>query len=138
MPQSRNRRGAAGPKRKGKAEHGRAALSNGVSFDSRVDARQRLPRRIKTLMSDYAAAMQHTASPIEIDMLRSAGLLQVTIDGLEHAAAGGGKLDWPKYRTALNTRDMLLRRCGVLAADWHHPDTVTEGTALVRDTEGEL
>jgi hypothetical protein len=45
---------------------------------------------------------------------------------MEHAT----KFDIAKHRTAINARDMLLRRCGVLAADWHHPDNVTEGAAL--------
>jgi len=50
---------------------------------------------------------------------------------MEHAP----KLDIAKHRTAINARDMLLRRCGVLAAEWHHPDHITEGAALAQAEE---
>ena len=112
-------------------KYGRNQLSNGVVFDHRVNGNTRIGQRLSNLINDYAGAMKHTASSIETDMLRSAGVLQATvIDDLEHTAAAGGKMDFLKYRTALNTRDMLLRRCGIISSDWHHPDAVTEGTAL--------
>jgi len=60
-----------------------------------------------------------------------AAVLQIEIDAMEHAP----KLDIAKHRTAINARDMLLRRCGVLAAEWHHPDHITEGAALAQAEE---
>jgi len=111
---------------KGSPKCGRTALGNGCPFDHRINGHSARGRRLRDLIADYTAAMGREPSNMELDFMRSCAVLHVEIDAMEHAP----KLEIAKHRTAINARDMLLRRCGVLAAEWHHPDHITEGAAL--------
>jgi len=105
-------------------KYGRSKLGNGCYFAAGINGNSKKGRRIRDLMKAYIDIIGHTPDAVTIDFLRSAAVTQASvIDPLEHAP----ELDFAKYSRAVSLRDQALRRCGVLRADFHHPDETLEG-----------
>jgi len=107
--------------RKGEQKYGRSKLGNSHFFEDGINGRSKKGRRIRDLMTGYINIIGHTPDSVTLDFLRTAAVTQANIiDPLEHSP----DLNFATYSKAVSLRDQALRRCGVLHADYHHPDDI--------------
>jgi len=94
----------------------RTLLGSGAFFDERVDGRSTRSHRFKEVLTAYIEELGRPANPTELNLLRSAASLQLTLDDMEMARIKGDRSNYADYSNALLQRDKMLRRVGILTS----------------------
>jgi hypothetical protein len=131
-PPLNNHQGAKGLKRKGERKYGRAAMSNNRFFADTIPSKGKRARRMNCWIGDCIDLAGGNVSPIALDYLRSAAMVQWELDQVEAAP----ELDRHEHGLLTARRDGLLRRANVIASTSHHPIATLPGAAN-EDEEGE-
>ena len=113
--------------------HGRCAPIDfkGTSGDGRTSR----ARRFREVLTGYLAALAREPDIVELNLLRSAAALQLTIDDFEAETIGGDRTHYADWRGSLSQRDKMLRRVGILAGAGHYPAITTAGASDEDDDE---